>query len=370
MRLGGKIWCARGRWALGTMRGPVFGFLICWLPAAAQAYYQRPGSPEGHAATLAAAEAELQLGIALNRQAKFNEALLHLKQARGTVKETYVVEFNLGLAYLGTANYDESIRVLQVLHQNGGNTEAVNNLLAQAYLGQGKLEPAFKAFTEAAHQAPRDEKLYAYIADACTDHHQYIPGLRVVEVGLKSLPGSARLHYERAVFLAQLDRFNEGRPEFQKAAVLAPGTDIAYLAEVQEALYDNQLAKASQIARDGIRAGHDDYQMLGLLGTVLLRNGAVPGSPEFNEAKSVLQESVTANPDFSSSQLALGKAYLMEREFDHAIEHLKIAERIEPLNPAVYPSLASAYRGIGDTAGARECTSRLGSLLQEKATPQ
>ena len=75
------------------------------------------------------------------------------------------------------------------------------------------------------------------MADACTDHHAYDMGLRVVDQGLQQLPQSARLHYERALFLARLDRLEEAKPEFDRAAQIAPGTYIADLALVQKRLY-------------------------------------------------------------------------------------------------------------------------------------
>lgn len=313
------------------------------------------------------AEAELQRGIALCREGRFQEALPHLTLAQGRVSETYAAAFNLALAYLGVGRYRDSIRTLKELRQSGESTAAVNNLLAQAYAGSGDQEAGFAALEEASRQTPRDERLYVFVADACTDHYEYKLGLRVVDVGLRQLPESARLHYERGIFLARLDRLEEGRPEFERAAALAPDSDIGYLAKVQEALYGNQLQEAARTAREGIQAGHRDYEMLELLGDILLRNGAVEGQPEFAEAKKLLEASVAANPNFSTAQMALGKVYLTEGQFRQAAEHLEIAERLEPLNPAIYTSLAAAYRQMGEAAKARECTAKLAALLQQQA---
>jgi predicted Zn-dependent protease len=314
----------------------------------------------------ASAEADLHKGIDLTRRGLFKEAIPFLLRARGEVTEDYAAGFNLALCYLGVGEFKQAIRSLSDLHSSGYNTAAVNNLLSQAYVGDGQPQRAFQALEEASRQTPKDEKLYAFVADACTDHYAYGLGLRVVDLGLRQLPGSARLHYERAVFLARLDRLEEANPEFQLASKLAPGSDLAYLALIQENLYEDKLPEALSLAREGIKAGHRDYQMLSLLGTVLMHAGAAPGQPEFVEAREALEASVAAQPAYSTSQIALGKLYMMEGRLSDAVTHLEIGRRLEPRNPAVYTSLARAYRQLGDRNKAQESLAVLSALLREK----
>jgi len=221
----------------------------------------------------------------------------------------------------------------------------------------------------AATLTPDDEKLYAFVADACTDHQAYALGLHVAELGLQHLPESARLHYERALFLAQLDRLNEARPEFNRAAQLAPGGYVGYLALVQIDLYDDRFAAAIALLHEAIHAGHRDYQMLSLLGTVLIDAGALPGSPEFLEAKTALEASALDRPDYSATQIALGKLYLMEDRYQAAADHLEIALRLEPENPAVYTHLAHAYRRLGQREKAAQTQAVLAQILAKKNSP-
>ena len=263
-----------------------------------------------------------------------------------------MAKFNLALCYLGVHNFNQAIDVLSDLHNNGHDTAAVNNLMAQAYVGDSQPQRAFQALQEASKQTPIDERLYSFVADACTDHYAYELGLQIVDLGLLHLPGSARLHYERAVFLGRLGRLGEADPEFQLANKFAPGSDLAYLSLIQERLYEDKPAEALAVARTGINAGHRDYQMLSLLGTVLMYAGASPGQSEFAEAREALEASVAAQPEYSTSQIALGKLYLMEGRHRDAVTHLEIGRRLEPQNPSVYKSLATAYRGLGERKGA------------------
>jgi len=309
-------------------------------------------------------EAELRTGTALTREGRFEEAVPHLIAARGRVVNEYAAGFNLALCYLGLRRHQQAIEVLEDLRAHGHNTAPVNNLLAQAYVGAGRPEEALSALRRAVTLTPLDEKMYGFVADACTDNKQYELGLRVVDLGLQHLPSSARLHYERAMFLAQLDRFETAKPEFERAALLAPESDIAYLARVQEALFQDDLTAAVRTVREGSTKGHHGYVLEGLSAEVLIHAGAMPGQPEFAEARSLLESSVTQKPDYSTSQIALGKLYLMENRPGDAVTHLEIGRRLEPQNPAVYSSLANAYRRIGEEQKAHQMLDQLKDLLQ------
>lgn len=353
-----------------TLRGLSFGIIAI----ATIAFPSLAQTPNGRHEQKAApsqidvdAETVLQKGIDLTRRGLFEEAIPSLLQAQRRVVEEYAARFNLALCYFGIGNYPKSITLLKDLRSSPYNTAAVNNLLAQAYVGDRQPEQAIEALTEASIQAPRDEKLYAYVADACTDHYEYALGLRVVDLGIKQLPGSARLHYERAIFLARLDRLEEAKLEFDLTSKLAPESDIAYLAVVQKALYEDNFAEALRSVRRGIAAGHRDYQMLALLGAILLHVGAVPGQPEFVEAREALEASVASRPNYSTSQIALGKLYLMENRVNEAVVHLEVGRSLEPRNPTIYSSLADAYRRLGERQRSQECLKILSGLLKEKS---
>ncbi|MBN9614995.1 MAG: tetratricopeptide repeat protein, partial [Acidobacteriales bacterium] len=137
-----------------------------------------------------------------------------------------------------------------------------------------------------------------------------------------------------------------------------------YLASVQEALDEEDFQKALRLVRGAIEAGHRDYQMLSLLGTILMHVGATPGEATFTEARKALEDSVAAQPRYSTAQIALGKLYLMEGRTKDAVSHLEIGRNLEPWNPSVYTSLATAYRKLGEREKARECISVLSALLR------
>ena len=304
----------------------------------------------------------------MTRRGLLKDAIPHLLAAQRAGADPYASGVNLGICYLGLGRYKDAIAILGNLQLSGYDTGIIHNLLSQAYLGDGQTKAAMAAFLRAAALTPKDEQLYAFVADACTDHRDYATGLRVTETGLQQLPDSARLHYERALFLGRLDRLEEARREFDRAAQLAPGTYIAALARVQMDLYDDNFAPAIDLLHQAIDAGHRDYKTLSLLGTVLMQAGAMPGEPQFSEARAVLEESARDDPDYSATQIALGKLSIMEDHFGEAIDHLERARRFEPGNAAVYTNLAHAYRRMGDPEKARQMEAQLARLLAEKTS--
>lgn len=313
------------------------------------------------------AHAEFQAGSALTRQGFFEQAIPHLLAARRQGFAPYATGVNLAICYLGTHQYREAISDLRELAGDGKANATVYNLLAQAYLGNGEKPEAWKSFLSAAQVTPKDERLYDYLADACTDQGDYSMGLQVVNHGLKELPDSARLHYERAVFLARLGSLEQAKPEFEQAMHLAPGSDIGYLAEVQQELYDDQYEKAEAVLRRAIAAGNADFRMQSLLGTVLLHEGAAPGEPRFAEAKAALSKAAEEHPNDSATQIALGKIYLMEGQPRAAVDHLEVARRVDPNNVAIYASLASAWQKLGERQKAAAMRRQMSRLVAQQS---
>lgn len=313
------------------------------------------------------AENELQAGIALSRSGRFTDAIPHFLAARGHVSEEYAAEFNLALCFVGIGEFQKAIPILIALRNGGHENAGVENLLSQAYVGNDQAKQAFEAFQRAAAFTPKDEKLYLLVAAAFLERQDYGQGLRVVESGLRELPGSAKLHYELGYVLWQLEEPVLARPEFERATSLAPNSAVGYLAAAQESFMLGNLAAAAQIARTAIREGAADYQLLALLGDALIQAGASPGKPEFSEAKEALEKSIGEHPRYSSSHIALGRLLLQEGRVDRAVEHLELGRQLAPENPAPYMLLATAYRKRGQIEQERAMLAIVAKLNEEQA---
>ena len=324
-------------------------------------------STNGQSSLSAGAESELRTGIALTKSGEFSEAITHFLAARGHVADEYAANFNLALCYVATGQPKGAIQILESLKTNGTSTAAVNNLLAQAYIGNSQPEKALGAFREAVKQTPLDEKMYLLVADACLDHEAYDVGTEVLDAGLQHLPRSARMHYQRGVFLTYENDVDGAKTDYEEAAKLAAGTNIAYMALGQKDLLEGNVQEAIKITREGIRSGDENYILLTIFGDAIIRAGTAPGQPLFAEARTALEKSITERPDYADSQLALGELLLSGGDVEDAVAHLEQARQLAPKNPAAYSHLAIAYERQGHTDEAQKMLAVLAVLNREEA---
>lgn len=354
---------------LGHVAGIFLAATLLCPPALAQGPAAPPlnSQPQPQEQTNSYAESELQRGIALTRKSHFQEAISHFLAARGRVSDEYAVDFNLALCYVATNKFHPAIEILTGLTSGRTVNAGVYNLLAQAYIGTGRSQKAFQAFQAAAKLTPKSEKLYLFVADACMDQHSYKLGLKVLNAGLKELPQSATLHYERGIFYSFVDQPDLAGNDLQEVAKLAPGKMISYLAAAQKALLDGDIPGTIREARKGIQKDPNNFFLLAILGQALIKNGVRPGQPEFTEAQNALEKSVAERPDYWVSQLALGTVDQMGGNLNEAISHLEIARKLSPANPAPYAQLAIVYRKRGDMADAEKTLRILAGLNQKQA---
>jgi tetratricopeptide (TPR) repeat protein len=311
-------------------------------------------------------EIELQAGIALTSKGSFVEAIPHLLAARGHVSDEHAAGFDLALCYAGTRRFKDAITVLTTL-TGGPHDAGVYNLLAQVYVGDGQTQKAFESLEKAAALSPKSEKLYVFVADACSDSQNYILGLKVVDLGLQNLPQSSRLHYQRAMFFARMDQLDVAKKDFALAAKLDPGSDIAYISEAQEQLSAGNILEAVRISRKGIKNGRESTALLTILGEALIRSGLSPGQSDFAEAYAALEKVAANRPSDASAQINLGKLCLMENHLDEAISHFEAGRRLDLENPSVYSNLATAYRRRGNPEQAQQMLAILSDLNRQQA---
>lgn len=335
---------------------------VVWFAVAAPAYAQRSQA----AGSESPEEAGLQRGIALSRSGKFHEAIPHFLAAQGRVRDASALSFNLALCYIGTGQYPAAIALLDELRSGGRSNANVENLLTQGLLGNRQPEEALAAFERASRLAPKNEKLYLYIAESCMNHGYHDMGLHVVKTGLKHLPRSAPLVFEHGILLAQLDFVEDAMKELQRVTKLAPGSDVAYIAAAQKSIFEGDVDQAVRTAREGIRKGKKHFMLLALYGEAVLLSGVEAEGGEFAEARAALEQAVALSPNYVSARMSLGKMHLMEGRMDDAIEHLDAARELDPKNSAVYSNLAAAYRRRGDRARAEEMLAILARLNKEE----
>ena len=310
------------------------------------------------------AESELRDGVALTSRGQFEQAIPHFLAVRGQVSNSFALEFNLALCYVGTRQFKEAVQILEQLPASA----RTKSLLAQALVGDHQEQAAWKAFSEGATIAPKDESLYTLVSQACLDEAMPALARKVLEAGLGNLPESAKLHFQKGVLESQQDDAEAATREFQRVQSLAPDSEIAYIATAEQALYAGRMPDVIRATREGIQKGYQHYLLLTMLGEALLRSGATPDThAEFNEAQAALENAVAARPSYPSSHIALGRIYLILGRTADATAQLETGRRLDPRNKAVYPPLAGAYQRSGQPDRAKEALAALAELNKEDA---
>jgi tetratricopeptide (TPR) repeat protein len=265
--------------------------------------------------------------------------------------------YNLAVAQL-QAHRTAAARITLMPLADRQDAEALN-LLASAQAAEGRLDEAITSLRRAAQLAPDDERNYLDLAILCQKQGALDLAGEILEVGLRRLPGSARLHAMRGVIYAELGDLENATAAFEKAGRLEP--DQAYASMGLSVLLGQtgRLEGATDLLRQKLAATPADSVLNYLLADSLLRGGAGPGEPDFQEARKALLRCVRQRPDFAPARAALGKVYLREGNASSAVRELEAALRFDPENRPALSQLILALRALGRNQEAAAAANRL-----------
>jgi Flp pilus assembly protein TadD len=298
-----------------------------------------------------------EAGMMLARLEKFSDAARQFEFARLGSKEDldpYLVDFNLALAYIKSRDYPNAIRVALERAARGGRKGELYNLLSQAYEGNGQTVEAYKALQTATQIDPKDENNYLDLAMLCVDHANYDLGLEIVAIGVRNIPTSDRLFFQRGSLLAMTGKSAEAASDFETASKIAPEKGLPVAARGVVLLELGKTSTAIALLRQRATASPDDFIIQYILGEALNRAGPAPNSAEENDAIQALEKSVRLKPDFAASRAVLGKMLLRRNDVDRAISELEKALELDPRETSSLYQLAMAHRKKGNLDRAKE----------------
>jgi Flp pilus assembly protein TadD len=307
-----------------------------------------------------------EAGVILARLEKYDGAARQFEMALKDHPATYEVAFNLTLAYVKGRHYADAIRAAREYLSQGQKKAELYNLLSQAYEGNGQTVEAYDALRAATQIDPKDENNYLDLATLCVDHANYDLGLEIVGIGVKNIPQSDRLYFQRGALLAMKGQSAQAVGDFETASKLAPNKSLPYAARGIVLLELGETSKAVVLLRQRASESPDDYMVQYVLGEALNRSGPALKSPEENEAVQALEKSVSLNPDFAASRGVLGKLLLRRNEVDRAIAELEKALELDPQETSSLYQLAQAHRRKGNLERAKELFAKVDRAKSEE----
>jgi tetratricopeptide (TPR) repeat protein len=266
----------------------------------------------------------------LSRQERWSQASQVLARGLLLHPASVQIKYNLALVQMRDHHPAEAIQVLEPLV--GTKDSQLLNLLASAYAQTNRPDDAFRMLGDAILISPTDESNYLDLAILCLEHNQENRSVVAATAGIAKIPDAATLYLIRGVAYAQLADYNNAEKDFTVAARIDPNQSHSTIA--MSMLYSdrNQIDKEKALLVQQLKTTPNDAVANYLMADILFREGAEPGQPQFEEARTDLARSLAAKPDSAEAQILMGTLYQQENKLPEALDHFNVALKVEPDN--------------------------------------
>jgi tetratricopeptide (TPR) repeat protein len=308
-------------------------------------------------------EIEMRLAYLLGTNALYVQAAHVYQDILAHGGRSGTLTYNLALAQYFAGKYEDAIHTLQEAESQGRSRDELN-LLALAYEKNHQTQLAIDRLREAIALFPSDENNYLDLARICIDHNAYPLGIEIVQLGLKSKPGSEKLLFQLGVLHALSGQFDLARDEFHMARKLAPARDLPVAALELADIQQNGGKETLEELRRNLKQKGDSAILCYLLGSSLVHNGAQPGTPEYAEARAAFQRAIHLDPKLPYPYIELGKMYEQSGKVLQAISLFEKAAAFTSRDPAPYYHLARDYQKLDQTKKASQMLDKLKEIEQ------
>ncbi len=245
-----------------------------------------------------------------------------------------------------------------------GQSPGALELASAAYEDAHQTEKAVDALRQAIVLDPDQVQLYVDFAALASAHQSFEVGMNVVDDGIELHPNAAPLYFARGVLHVQLAQYDSAQSDFETAYRLDPNQSLSTaalgLADVQQ----NHLDRALATVEERLARKPNDPILLYLQADILLRQGAEPGTPDFEKAMHSAQRAVSLGPGLGPAHAVLAKLYLQAGSYPRAVAESKRALEIDPTDQSSVYHLIQALKKSGETSQIPELLQRLAQLRQ------
>lgn len=295
---------------------------------------------------------------------RLSDAVKVLERGSQQHPESVQLKYNLAVADMRNQNPAAAIQVLEPLKEQ--KDSGLLNLLASAYSKTNRPDDAFHALENAITIQPQDESNYLDLAILCLEHNQENRSVAAATAGISRIPKAASLFLIRGVAYAQLSRYDKAESDFATAAQIDPEQPHSTIA--MSLLYSekNDPEQEKALLLRQLKVTPNDAVANYLLADVLLRQGAKPGQPKFEEARADLERSLKANPDSAEAQILMGRVCQRLGLLSQALDHFQVAVRIEPDNRSALDPQFLLLRKLHRNNEAAQVLIRLKTVLNSE----
>ncbi|HYI93775.1 MAG TPA: tetratricopeptide repeat protein [Bryobacteraceae bacterium] len=231
----------------------------------------------------------------------------------------------------------------------------------------GAVEAAYSAYRQALEYAPSWEPTYIAFAAFASAHQNNRYAVEIIDRGLKQLPASAALRFQRGLLIAMEGDREAAAQEFRAASKADPGWSLPVLAAGVLELEDGRAAEAAETFGRVLQDHPDDRYAPYLRALALSRGGDEFTRPE---QIALLERAVRVNPTDARARTLLGQSYVSAGRAAEGLTQLKRAVSIDERNPTAHYQLSLALRRAGRVAQADRHLARFRELRAAAAKQQ
>jgi tetratricopeptide (TPR) repeat protein len=231
----------------------------------------------------------------------------------------------------------------------------------------GAAEAAWSTYREALAFAPAHEPLYIAFASFASAHQNNPYGIEILDLGLKHLPGSAKLRFQRGLLTALQGDRARAMQDLQAAAGADAGWTLPVLAMGVLQLEDGRPSEAAATFEAAARRQPSDLHAAYLRALALSRTG---DDGTRAEQIDLLQRVLRTEPGHARSLLLLGQIYAVAGRTTEAVAQLKKAIAADQRSATAHYQLSLALRRAGQTGEANRHMERFRALRDAASAKQ
>jgi tetratricopeptide (TPR) repeat protein len=292
-------------------------------------------------------DANHNLGEFYLQEGNIVDAIPFLEAAQRLTPTSYDNSYDLSQAYLLTGRLAQAKQLVEKLAAEK-NTGELHNLLGQIDEKEGKFVAAANEFGIAAHMDPSEENLFEWGSEFLL-HRTYEPAIEVFTKATERYPNSPRLFIGLGMALYSRGKYDDAVKALLAAADLNPADPRCYL--FLSKANDSSPNQANDVIRRFRRFSElqpGNALALYYYAMSLWKGKRVedPAS-DLGEVESLLQKSVTLDPNLAEAHVQLGNLYADQHQFAKSIPQYTKALEVSPNLPDAHYRLGQDYVHVG-----------------------
>lgn len=303
-----------------------------------------------HLAELAPTVPQVQanLGMALFFEGRSEDALAAFERARKLDSALPQVQVMIGVCDAELGRYQEALAILAPAFAQTTDDEMGSLIglhLQRAYAELKQFDKADTTGEQLLKRYPKDPEILFQVSRLHAER-----SYQLMKQLIAAAPDSYWVHMANAQVQESLGYYDSAQQEYRKALALNAGGIGAHYGLGRAILNGTRDANAIDEAKReferelAISPANASAEFE--LGEIARKRG------QLDTARDHLLKAVRYNPDFFEAQIGLARLLLKQGSPRDAVPHLEVAVRLEPGDTLPHYLLASAYRSLGDSAGA------------------